>query len=339
MYELTAIIPQFLDYCANVRNLSSSSVDHYRMILRRLVEFCRYYYRTDTIDIRNIDLACISQFQKNLKNTKKSKSSRYYRDTSRTITSINTVYGRVTYTRRFFRRCHGMGWCGPMWNNISTPRKEETNVSCLSRDEIVSLFNCVDAEVCQEVKLRNKLLLSLWYYCGLRIQEALDLTFDRIESQEVLIQGKFGKYRAVHVMDHVYDLYCAYRDLRKSHDGRIALPYTKDGGIRTRTYRYDPCRIRDTSRVFISFDSCHLGSRMTQDGVHYMLEKYTRMLGLYKPLTFHMLRHSFATHLLQKGVDIRTVQHMMGHKSISTTQIYTHISTPQVIEAQKVLTF
>jgi Site-specific recombinase XerD len=140
-------------------------------------------------------------------------------------------------------------------------------------------------------------------------------------------------------MDHVYDLYCAYRDMLRSHDGHITLPYTKDGGIRTRTYRYDPCRIRDTSRVFISFDSCHLGSRMTQDGVHYMLEKYTRMLGLYKPLTFHMLRHSFATHLLQKGVDIRTVQHMMGHKSISTTQIYTHISTPQVIEAQKVLTF
>lgn len=335
--DLAYLIPQYLDYCQNVRNLNPSSCAHYRTTLYRLLLFCRYYFNKHEINVATIDMACISQFQKRLKESKKSKSSRYYRDESRTTMSINTVYSHVIYVRRFLRRCEGMWLCSKTRLNICLPRKQETHISHLSDQEIVTLFAVAEREECREIRLRNKLLLSFGYYCGLRIQEALDLKFSKINSKEILIHGKFGKYRTVTMTESMVDLFLEYRALRESHDGRITLMYDRGGMRYSRTYSHNPSLIRSDT-VFISFDSCHIGSPMTQDGVHHTLEKYSSHMWLSRPLTFHMLRHSFATHLLQRGAEIRIVQQMMGHKSISSTQIYTHISTPQMVETQKLLT-
>ncbi len=150
--------------------------------------------------------------------------------------------------------------------------------------------------------LRDRAMLELMYASGLRVSETVGLDLSDLDLAHEVVRcvGKGNKERLVPVGSQ------AVRALR-----------TYLGQARPRLVHG-----RATQALFVS----RLGRRLSRQGCWKMIRRYARRAGVTKPLTPHVLRHSFATHLLERGADLRAVQEMLGHASISTTQVYTHVS-------------
>lgn len=158
----------------------------------------------------------------------------------------------------------------------------------------------------QAMFYRDKAILELLYGCGLRVSELCGLTLATIsvESEVIRVFGKGSKERMVPLIGTAQQSFVSYRDT-------------------WRTYLYDPQK---------SGDAAFLSSRKAQisrQAVFALVERYGRMVGI-KGLHPHTLRHSFATHLLEGGMDLRVVQELLGHASIATTQLYTHIDLTHI---------
>lgn len=157
------------------------------------------------------------------------------------------------------------------------------------------------------IPLRDKAILELFYSSGLRLSELVGLNRHHVDlrSESVLVRGKGAKERLLPLGDIATDALRAYMD---------ALPLAEP-----------------RSPLFLS----KLKKRLSARSVQLLLEKYILAAGLPPTLSPHKIRHSFATHLLDAGADIRTVQELLGHASLSTTQIYTHVTKKRLLEAYK----
>ena len=170
-------------------------------------------------------------------------------------------------------------------------------------EEMKALFEAAEGD--SPLDLRNKALLELLYGTGMRVSECQGIKLDDIDFQMgmLFVKGKgrkeryipFGHYASVAVRDYI------------------------DNGRRGLMEKYG----KDHDFLFIS----HHGDQITQNGIQFVLTQLIKKSTLSHNITPHMLRHTFATHLLNNGADIRTVQELLGHKSLSSTQIYTHVTT------------
>lgn len=183
---------------------------------------------------------------------------------------------------------------------ISTPKLEKRLPNFLYSEEIEKLLNA--PETSKPQGLRDKALLELLYGSGIRVTEAVRLNLSDLdlERNEVMVFGKGAKERIVILGSFAIK---AIRDYLKQ--GRREL--IKDKGNRA---------------LFLGRG----GKRLTTRTVERAIQKLSKKAGILKPVTPHTLRHSFATHLLSRGADLRTVQELLGHVSLSTTQVYTHIT-------------
>ncbi|MBC2742269.1 MAG: tyrosine recombinase XerD [Desulfosarcina sp.] len=159
--------------------------------------------------------------------------------------------------------------------------------------------------------LRDAAMLELLYGAGLRVSELilLEMTGINLEAGFVRVFGKGSKERVVPV-------------------GRMALTAVQDYLDRSR-----PLLLKNRSSVYLFVT--RRGSAMTRQSFWNLIGRYGRLAKLKKKVTPHSLRHSFATHLLEGGADLRAIQMMLGHADISTTQIYTHVAHRQLVEAHK----
>lgn len=185
----------------------------------------------------------------------------------------------------------------------SVPKKETRLPSFLSREEMISLLEACDPAT--PSGLRDRALLELLYASGLRVSEivGLDVADVDLTGKEARVWGKRSKERLV-VMGRP-----AQRALRA---------YLERG----RTVLLGENR---SPALFLNVD----GSRLTVRSVQKMVKEYALKAGLEKDIHPHLLRHTFATHLLDGGADLRTVQELLGHESLASTQVYTHISQSQ----------
>lgn len=170
----------------------------------------------------------------------------------------------------------------------------------LSEDEIETLLSVVEGKT--EIEVRDRAMLELWYAIGCRISELLNLRTDCIdwESLSLVIQGKGRRERVVPF-------------------GRVASHWCK----KYRDIRHEWLRKRNfNSEVFFI---TRRGQKFTRQGVWKIIKKYGRKANINERIFPHLIRHSFATHMLKGGADLRVVQELLGHRSISTTEIYTHI--------------
>ncbi|MDR2395606.1 MAG: site-specific tyrosine recombinase XerD [Endomicrobium sp.] len=189
---------------------------------------------------------------------------------------------------------------------LTVPKIPQELPQMLSFDEVTNLLNSIDNE--NEMNIRNKAMLELLYATGLRVSELINLRFCDINLQDCFIRvlGKGSKERIIpfgQKAKNFIDIYLAKR--------RPLLS------------------VSDT--IFIS----RLGKKISRVEFWRQLKNIARNIGITKNITPHTLRHSFATHLLSRGADIRFVQEMLGHSSISTTQIYTHLDKGKIIEQHK----
>ena len=170
-------------------------------------------------------------------------------------------------------------------------------------EEMKVLFEAAEGD--SPLDLRNKALLELLYGTGMRVSECQGIRLDDIDFQMgmLFVKGKGRKERYIPF----------------GHYARLAVRDYIDNGRRGLMVKYG----KEHDFLFIS----HHGDQITQNGIQFVLTQLIKKSSLSHNITPHMLRHTFATHLLNNGADIRTVQELLGHKSLSSTQIYTHVTT------------
>ncbi|MBU6079576.1 MULTISPECIES: site-specific tyrosine recombinase XerD [Allobacillus] len=183
--------------------------------------------------------------------------------------------------------------------HIETPKKERMLPKVLSSQEVESLL---DIQGDSPFDLRNKAMLEMLYATGLRISELLSLELDDLHLTMgfVRITGKGGKERIVPLGKHAQEAIEGYVEMARS---QLEKKNQSDA-------------------LFLN----HHGNPMSRQGFWKVLKGIVLKKGIQKDVSPHMLRHSFATHLLENGADLRAVQEMLGHSDISTTQIYTHVT-------------
>ncbi|MCD4827225.1 MAG: site-specific tyrosine recombinase XerD [Acholeplasmataceae bacterium] len=190
--------------------------------------------------------------------------------------------------------------------DFASPKTEKTLPKVLSVDEVVALLEQVDKQT--DLGLRNKALLELIYGSGLRVSELLDINIEDIHLNQsyVIVHGKGDKERMVPLSD------MANIALRKY------MIHSREHLLKN----------KQTTHLFLNQN----GSRLSRQGFFKILKKLAQDAHITTECSPHTLRHSFATHLLENGMDLRTLQTLLGHEDISTTQIYTHISQKRIKE-------
>ncbi|MCL2334708.1 MAG: tyrosine recombinase [Endomicrobia bacterium] len=180
--------------------------------------------------------------------------------------------------------------------NMRGPKKDKKVPEFLTEQEMSALFNT------PEMKLRDRAMLEILYSCGLRIEELMGLNLKNIDffANTVTVFGKGGKERIVPAGDNALKVMHDYINERRAE----GLPYDIN------------------SPAFLSMRAKRLEQRTARRTLH----KWFESAGLAKKISPHTLRHTFATHILDRGCDLRSVQEMLGHKNLSTTQIYTHVT-------------
>ncbi len=190
--------------------------------------------------------------------------------------------------------------------HFATPKTQKSLPKVLSVEQVVSLLEQVDKNT--DLGLRNKALLELIYGSGLRVSELLDIEIEDIHLNQgyVIVHGKGSKDRMVPISDMA----------------SIALKHYMINA------RENLIKHKKESHLFLNQN----GERLSRQGFFKVLKKLASDAGIESDCSPHTLRHSFATHLLENGMDLRTLQTLLGHEDISTTQIYTHISQKRIKE-------
>ena len=198
-------------------------------------------------------------------------------------------------------------------SKIDLPKTESRSLKFLERDQIDRLVTMPDTS--KEDGIRDRAILELLFSTGLRVSELTNLNHEQIniERREFGVIGKGGKARVVFISDRAGEWIQRYLDVR--------------------TDVFKPLFIRYSGSV--DEDDKGEKMRLTVRSVERIVKKYTLMARLPVDATVHTLRHSFATDLLTNGADLRSVQEMLGHKNIATTQIYTHITNKQLRDVHK----
>ncbi|MGF6948556.1 integrase/recombinase XerD [Neobacillus sp. B4I6] len=182
---------------------------------------------------------------------------------------------------------------------IETPRLERSLPNVLSLQEVEILLDTPNTQ--DHFGIRDKAMLELLYATGIRVSELIGLEIDNIQLTMGFVRCNGNKERIIPIGRAAADAIKHYLE-----DGRP---------------RFTSAKQQDHA-LFLN----HQGKQLTRQGFWKILKKLAREAGIDKELTPHTLRHSFATHLLENGADLRAVQEMLGHADISTTQIYTHVS-------------
>jgi integrase/recombinase XerD len=190
---------------------------------------------------------------------------------------------------------------------LSTPRRGERLPSVLGRAEVTRLLEQPSGT--DPIALRDRALLELLYASGLRASELVDLETSQVDLEAGLVRalGKGSKERLVPV-------------------GRAAVRAVQTWLARGRP---ELLRERVERRLFLNFR----GGPLTRQGLYKIVQRHAEAAGLSRALSPHTLRHTFATHLLAGGCDLRSLQEMLGHADVATTQVYTHLSSNELRKA------
>jgi len=193
--------------------------------------------------------------------------------------------------------------------NIELPRSFRTLPDVLSPEEVERLIRSPDTK--DAIGMRDRAMFELLYATGLRVSELVGVEVNRLNLEVgfLVVLGKGSRERVVPM-------------------GEIAMDWIKGyiSSARVRTLKG-----RESNFLFVTAR----GGNMTRQGFWKIVKKYALKAGIYKKITPHTLRHSFATHLLEGGADLRSVQTMLGHADIATTQIYTHINSERLKKIYK----
>ncbi|TVQ79569.1 MAG: site-specific tyrosine recombinase XerD [Bradymonadales bacterium] len=280
------LIEDFLEYLRVQRSVAENTLSSYEADLRQFLDFLQSETSESSLRPEEIDEAFVRRFLDRLATQK---------------ISLRSIQRKMTALRGFFRFMVLRGWMtkSPV-EDIKTPRLETSLPQVFSVSEVESLLAAPNRTT--NLGKRDSAMLELMYSCGLRVTELLDLELPSIQWEEgsLLVRGKRDKERWVPMGRPAQ---AALRDYIES-----ARPELMKG------------RYHDS--VFVN----NRGLRLTRQGYWKILKAYATKLAFQKHLHPHILRHSFASHMLERGADLRSIQELLGHSDIATTQIYTQVN-------------
>lgn len=261
-------------------------------------------YSNNTIKSYDNDLRKISAYFE-----KKDLLNLTIKDIEKYLNTLNelapsSISHNISSLKTFYNYLVKVGKCNinPM-SGIKQPKLGTHLPTYLTIEEVERLL---DIEIETPFDARNKAMLELMYATGLRISEVVSLEFNNIDYDECILRvmGKGSKERIVPIND-------------------IALECLKDY-----IENYRPLMIKNNMNNYLFLNN-H-GNMMTRQGVFKVLKKECLLKGITKNVSPHTLRHTFATHLLENGADLRIIQELLGHSDIATTQIYTHLTNERL---------
>jgi len=298
--EKRGLIHQFIHYLSVEKNASPHTSRCYRRDLEGFEDFLKssgmYLTPTGDVEIEKVDRIAIRKYLSFL-HRKNKKSS---------------IARKISTLRSFFKYLvrEQVIPSNPA-KSVSTPKVEKTLPITLSVDEAFRLMESPksiseksSSEGSREKVLRDRAILELLYSSGLRVSELVGLNSNQLDLDLgiVRVMGKGRKERIVPVGGKAIEVLKAYLEER---------------GM-----------LKGDEPIFVN----SLRGRLTARSVGRLIKKYTRHSGIFRKVSPHSLRHTFATHLLDAGADIREIQEMLGHSSLSTTQRYTHVSMGKLME-------
>jgi integrase/recombinase XerC len=290
---LPELVAEYLEHLAKERNVSPNTVRAYQRDLRDFVQFLARYYGGAEWSWQGVDRLAMRSFLGHL-----SKRGLGKRSMARALSAVRSFY-------RYLHR-NELVESNPA-RAVGAPRLDKHLPGYLDRAQIDLLFQMAEVRAWEGkfVDVRNLAILELFYSTGMRLSEMQGLSRSDLDvvTQQVKVRGKGRKERIVPVGDHAI---LALRNYEAKRDELLRV-------IGPRA---------DRTAVFLTGTGKRIGVRSVQKIVTGFLQQIDEDAGL----SVHSLRHTFATHLLDAGADLRAVQELLGHSSISTTQIYTHTS-------------
>lgn len=301
-YSLPELVNRFLEYLEIEKNVSRLTIRNYHHYLNRFLAFLKNHSSPPEealLKPAKLNQELVREYRLYL--------SRYENERGETLTRRTQGY-HVIALRSFLRFLirHDVDTLEP--DKIDIPKSDAREINILNNDQLERLLNQPNINKLNE--LRDKTILEMLFSTGLRVAELIRLDKDQvnIERKEFGVIGKGRRPRVVFLSDRA--AYWIERYLSQRQD------------------IYKPLFIRHSGLV--DEHQTDESMRLTPRSVQRVLRKYVRRARLPVKATPHTLRHSFATDLLSAGADIRSVQELLGHKNISTTQIYTHVTNPQL---------
>lgn len=274
---------------------SSRTAENYRLYLERLVEF------VGDISVESLTPEIVRKYRLWL--------NRHVNDQGEGLSLMTQNYHLVAL-RGFLRYVSNRDINSVSPDKIILPKVARKQVTFLHYDEVVRLIEQIDCS--DESGLRDRAIIELLFSSGLRVSELVNLNRDHVNTKrrEFMVRGKGQKDRPVFVSKSAAEHVDAYLSARLDNLPPLFLSYSRNNiSSTTGDYR-----------------------RLSARSIQRMISKYARLAGITKHVSPHTMRHSFATDLLMNGADIRSVQTMLGHSSIITTQVYTHVTDQHLKE-------
>jgi site-specific recombinase XerD len=288
---ISEYIKEYLEYCEIAQNKSSKTIENYKHYLKRFEEFL-----SENMKPKDLDLRKVQNFRMFL--------NRMVDDKGKKL-SIKTQNYHLIALRAFLKYLtkNDVRTLAP--EKIELSKIPERTVEFLTHEELERLFKAVDQT--KKSGKRDTAILETLYSTGLRVSELCSLNREQVDlkRREFMVRGKGRKPRIVFLSKKAVE---KVEDYLKTRDDNFKALFINSGKGQK------PDILDEEKR------------RLTTVSIENVVRKYALKAGIIKKVTPHTLRHSYATELLANGADIRSVQEMLGHSSITTTQIYTHVT-------------
>ncbi len=300
---ISDLILDFLEYLEIEGGRSKKTVENYKLYLERFLEIVQEILQKDDVKPSDIDREVLRKYRLKLNRYGSDRD----KDDLKTITQAYHLIALRGFMKYLARR--EIKSLDP--SLIDLPHVTRQQVTFLHYGEVEDMLEEIDTST--ESGLRDRAIIELLYSGGLRVSELVGLNRDSInlERREFMVRGKGNKDRPIFISKSAADRVSDYLDARTDSLPALFLNNSKFTGD------------ADTSGNY---------RRITTRSIARIVEKYARLAGITKHVSPHTLRHSFATDLLMNGADLRSVQSMLGHADISTTQIYTHVTDAHLRE-------
>ena len=294
---MEAYVERFDNYLAAIKNASLHTRRSYRSDLNNFVVFLKEHeeriWNSGAVDLNAVNPIVIRDYLAYLHK----KNAR------------STIARKLAALKSFFKFLvkEGLVNSHPA-HPLSTPRKEQHIPTFLSVDEMFALIDQPESK--SVLGCRDRAILELMYSSGLRVGEVVGLNIEDVDLDKsfVKVKGKGNKERVVPVGSKADEAIRAYAGIRST-----LLTARKENA---------------PAALFLN----NRGGRLTARSIGRMIDRYAARLSVFRPVHPHAIRHTFATHLLDAGADLRAIQELLGHSSLSTTQKYTHASVDRLME-------
>jgi site-specific recombinase XerD len=283
----------FLEYLEIEQNRSQKTIANYDHYLTRLLDYA------GDISVTDIDAELVRKWRLWL--------NRLGTNTSDELGTTTLNYHLIAL-RSFLKFCAKRNIPALTADKIELARTKRKQVTWLTEDELERIF--AQPDVSKLAGARDRAILELLFSSGLRVSELTGLDRDHInlKRREFMVRGKGQKDRPIFISPEAADWLQKYLDMRQDNTKPLFIRFAGNKKV-------------DLSGNF---------HRLTARSVQRLVAHYALLAGITKHVSPHTLRHSFATNLLMNGADIRSVQAMLGHSNIATTQIYTHVTDPHL---------